>query len=486
MRAALYGRVSTEEQAQEGFSIAAQKEKLTAYAHSQDWQIVGYYFDEGISGKHTERPQLQRLLRDLQSGALDVVLVYRLDRLTRSVLDLYQLLQEFEQHRVSFCSATEAYDTTSAIGRLFITLVAALAQWERENLAERVKMGMEQMALEQKRPGGPPPYGFAADETNGLRIIPAEAEVVRDIFQWYVDGLGAAAIAKRLNQRGIPPKHGAHWAESTLHRMLRNHVYYGALRWNYTEKGVNPNPPEKWVLLEGVYEPILSKETFLAAQAMLAVRSERHPRQLASDYLFSGLLHCARCGRPMFGKTGQVSKQGRTYSYRFYHCKGKRTRECDAPLIREDRLADLFVTEVLARIEADAQAAANALNKFREPHQQKTASLTRELEKLQTRKHRWQIAYLDQLITQEELQTGLQAERRREERLRAQLAEHGADDTHGEPQAFADMLSLIQNLPLAWASATSLERKQLATLLLERLDADCDKRQVRICNIVYR
>ncbi|RNB87435.1 recombinase family protein [Brevibacillus fluminis] len=481
MRAALYGRVSTEEQAQEGFSIAAQKEKLSAYAHSQDWQIADYYFDEGVSGKHTDRPELGRMLRDVQSGSLDVVLVYRLDRLTRSVLDLYQLLQEFERYRVSFCSATEAYDTTTAIGRLFITLVAALAQWERENLAERVKLGMEQMALEQKRPGGPPPYGFAAD-AEGLRVIPEEAEVVKDIFQWQVDGLGAAAIAKRLNQRRVPPKHGSRWAESTLHRMLRNHVYYGALRWNYAEKGTGANPPEKWVLLEDVYEPIITKETFLAAQSMLSVRTERHPRQLASDYLFSGLLHCARCGRPMFGKTGHVNKNGRSYSYRFYHCTGKRMRECDAPLIREDRLAEKFATDVLAHIEPDERAALRALDPYKHPRQQKTASLQRELSKLQARKHRWHLAYLDQVITHEELAFGLQTEREQEERLRAQLAEH-ADCPIREADS---PILLIQNLPLAWASAKPLEKKQLLSLLLERLDADCGKRQVRIANTVYR
>src|SRR5689334_21852965 len=100
MRVGIYGRVSTEEQAKEGFSIAAQKEKLTAYVQSQDWKISDYYIDEGISAKDTDRPELQRLLKDIKEAKIDVVLVYKLDRLTRSVLDLYQLLQEFEQYNV--------------------------------------------------------------------------------------------------------------------------------------------------------------------------------------------------------------------------------------------------------------------------------------------------------------------------------------------------------------------------------------------------
>ncbi|MGF9826753.1 recombinase family protein, partial [Brevibacillus agri] len=132
MRTAVYMRVSTEDQAREGFSIPAQREKLLAYVHSQGWEVAAIYADEGISAKDTNRPALKRLLRDIREGNIDVVLVYRLDRLTRSVLDLYRLLQEFEKYDVRFKSCTEVYDTTTAIGRLFITLVAALAQWERE------------------------------------------------------------------------------------------------------------------------------------------------------------------------------------------------------------------------------------------------------------------------------------------------------------------------------------------------------------------
>lgn len=483
MRTALYGRVSTDEQAQEGYSIAAQKEKLTAYARSQDWQIVDTYFDEGVSGKHTERPELKRLLVDMHADKLDVVLVYRLDRLTRSVLDLYQLLQEFDRYHVYFASATEVYDTTTAIGRLFITLVAALAQWERENLAERVKMGMEQMALEQKRPGGPPPYGFVSDARGGLRVLHEEATVVREIFQLYLCGTGATGIADKLNRRGVPPKQGGIWAESTLHRMLRNHVYFGALRWNYAEKGSSINTPDKWVLLEGVYEPIISKETFFAAQSLLSERGKRHPRQLSSDFLFSGILHCARCGRPMFGKTGHRTRKDRTYTYRFYHCKGKRTKECDAPLIREDRLAEAFVNEVLAKTFDHCQAAERAIVASRHTHQPKSALLETELKKVETRKQRWHIAYLDQLISEEELHAGLKRDRQLEEILRAEMLEPSVEKPL---PSFRETRSLLHNLPLAWFCAQAMERKHLASLLVKRLDAQADKRHVRIIQTVFQ
>lgn len=205
MRTAVYIRVSTEDQAREGFSIPAQREKLLSYVHSQDWTLSKLYVDEGVSAKDTNRPALAELLQDVRSGKIDVVLVYRLDRLTRSVLDLYQLLQEFERYRVHFKSCTEVYDTTTAMGRLFITLVAALAQWERENLAERVKLGMEQMVKERKRPGGPPPYGYVLVD-GALQLHPGEAGTVRTMFEQYLQGASPRRIAEQANSLGARGK----------------------------------------------------------------------------------------------------------------------------------------------------------------------------------------------------------------------------------------------------------------------------------------
>lgn len=342
-RAALYIRVSTEEQAKEGFSISAQREKLSWFASSQDWEIAGYYVDEGYSAKDLNRPALQRMLQDVRQHQVDLILVYRLDRLTRSVLDLYQLLEEWEAHHVTFRSCTEVYDTTTAIGRLFITLVAALAQWERENLAERVKLGMEQMAHEEKRPGGPPPFGYRL--VNGmLQIDPQEAEVVRTIFSLYESGIGIGAIARRLQEEGIPSRTGASWSQATLSRMLQNHVYYGALRWNYAEGGQKKNSPDAWIIREGTHPPIIDKETFFLVQNMVAARRSRHPRALASDFLFSGKLYCASCGACMYGKTIRTKKaDGRCYLNRYYYCKGRRKGDCDAAAIAEAALEKQFI-----------------------------------------------------------------------------------------------------------------------------------------------
>ena len=182
MRAALYIRVSTDEQAREGFSIDAQKRKLLAYAESQDWDVTSILVDDGYSAKDLNRPAMQELLEKVRGEEIDVVLVFKLDRLTRSVKDLYHLLDEFARHDVGFRSSQEQFDTTTTMGRAMLGILGIFAQWERETIAERVRMGMEQKVREGKKPGGKYPYGYDRDGN----LIPEEAEIIRRLRDMYI------------------------------------------------------------------------------------------------------------------------------------------------------------------------------------------------------------------------------------------------------------------------------------------------------------
>ncbi|MDT3416954.1 site-specific DNA recombinase [Brevibacillus aydinogluensis] len=464
MRTAVYIRVSTEEQAKEGFSVAAQRERLLAYIRSQGWTLADIYADEGESAKDTRRPALQRMLADVRLGRIDVVLVYRLDRLTRSVLDLYRLLSQFERYGVRFKSCTEVYDTTTAIGRLFITLVAALAQWERENLAERVKLGMEQMVRERKRPGGPPPYGYEWQDGR-LVVHPTEGEAVRGMFRHFLAGWTPRQIAEWANHEGFRGKHGARWSPGAVTRLLKNPVYYGALRWNYAEGGQRLNRPEKWMLVERAHPAIVDASTFAAVQQRLAERRSLHPRVLSSPFIFSGLLYCSRCGSPMRGKTARTKKpNGKRYTHHYYLCKNRQKGGCQAAAIREDRLAREVISHLhrygeelrAACREAVASGAA----------QTEMAAAEALLKKCRQRRKRWEDAYAEGLITLGEYRAKLgELKQAEQEALAAAQCRPLAADSDEWQEMLADWSSI-------WESATREERRQLADILLRRLEAD--------------
>lgn len=334
MKAALYVRVSTEEQAKEGYSIAAQKQRLNEFAKSQGWEIYKVYVDEGFSAKNLERPKMQKMIDDIKKNKFEVVLVYRLDRLVRSVVDLHELLNLFEENNVMFKSATEMFDTTSAMGRFFITLVGAMAEWERENLGERIYMGMKRMAQEGKRAGGPTPYGYNLVEGK-LEINPDEEKWVKYIFDNY-KLKGARTIAIDLNTMGIKKNNGKQrWTDGTIKYVLRNPVYCGFNRWN------NRNDDDT-ILTQGDHKPIISKELFDEIQDVIGSRKQSYKGN--SSYPFSSKLKCARCGYPLQGK--KKKRKDGTY-YRYYQCNNRANLKlCDLPPIREYELNEVFFRSV--------------------------------------------------------------------------------------------------------------------------------------------
>src|SRR5690625_3136202 len=278
MKTAIYVRVSTEEQAKEGYSVSAQMKRLKAFTVSQGWDIHDVYADEGIRAKNTKRPQLQRMIKDIKSDKVDVVLVYRLDRLTRSVFDLYKLLETFEKHDCKFKSATEVYDTTTAMGRMFITIVAALAQWERENMGERIAFGFEEKVRQGKCPLNEAPIGFDLNrEESKLYINPVEAETVRTIFDKYLSGLGSGKLCNYLNDNDIRTKRGNKWVSDTLFKVLKSPVPAGGIRWA---------GKTYW----DMHEPIVSREDWKEAQRLMKVRKTWGPATVSSTYLFSTLI----------------------------------------------------------------------------------------------------------------------------------------------------------------------------------------------------
>jgi site-specific DNA recombinase len=366
------------------------------------------------------------------------------------------------------------------MGRLFITLVAALAQWERENLAERVKLGMEQMVKERKRPGGPPPYGYELIDGN-LTVHPTEARTVQAMFVQYARGDSPRNIADYANRQGARGKNGAPWSASAILRLLKNPVYCGTLRWNFADSGQRQNPPEEWLLEESTHPAIIDEDTFLMVQDMIEQRSSRHPRVLSSALLFSGMLYCSRCGSLMRGKTTHTqSASGSPYMHTYYSCPGKRSGTCDAPTIREDRLERAMLKQLMEYSQQSFEVAASVWDtqagRKQELELQKETALSHK-------RKRWEDAYAEGLISLDS--------------FKAKLTDL---ETIAEPfnlpptiSHHPDGLSLLGDWVVIWSHATRKEKRQLTSGLLERVEAEAcssphtkGKRTVHVARWIFR
>ena len=238
MPTGVYIRVSTEDQATEGFSINAQKEKLTKYAEINDWQILDYYIDDGISGKNIkDRPEITRMLNDIKKRKIKNVLVYKLDRLTRSLLNLMELINLFETYDCSLNSHTEKLDTSNAVGRMFVKILGTFAEFERENLAERVSFGYEQKTKEGNYTNTNGVYGYDYIAGVGeLKVNEREALLVNKIYDLYLSNNSMLSISKMLNDEGVPTNRGGKWAQSTIRSILTNPLYIGKVRYGVGSK----------------------------------------------------------------------------------------------------------------------------------------------------------------------------------------------------------------------------------------------------------
>lgn len=463
MNCAIYIRVSTQEQADEGFSISAQKQRLMAFAQSQDWDVVGLYPDEGRSAKDTERPELQRMLTDIRNGLIDVVLVYKLDRLTRSVLDLYKLLNIFEKHGCKFKSATEVYDTTTAIGRLFLTLVAALAQWERENLAERVRMGMREKVRQGNYISNRPPLGY--DRVNGKLIInDVEAELVKKIFDMYLDGMGYNKIATLLAEKKIRTKrtNNFNWHQITISFMISNPIYIGKVRW-----GIRRNK-EDYFTADDPSLRILSDEIFDRAQSVRKARSHFEGRAATSTYIFSGILQCAECGGSMSGKLTNQGLYENKYLNHSYKCENKKYHKCTMSTISERILEYNFVQYIKNMdIKNQIAAASDEIKKSDSGEQKKIKRLKKELEAINNRRKKWQYAWSNEMIEDEDFTTRMSEEKDKEESIIGQL--DGLANHQDKVVTSKDAIEQLSGYIHQWDELDVPEKKQLLQILVKKI-----------------
>lgn len=291
------------------------------------------FIDEGVSGAKVSRPALNRLNRLIEQGLVNLVVVYKLDRLSRRTGLSYRLVEEAWQGKADLVSATEPHiDTTTTPGKLGFGIAAVFAAHERDTIRDRTMSGKQRRAKEGRNPGLKPSYGYIIHDKQFV-IAEDEATVVRRIYSDYLDGLTDGRLARMLNDAGLRTKSGGPWHISAVQRVLTNPVYKGTLTYRDT-------------VVDNAFPPIISASVWNQAQALRARKAKEHPRRLAeeSPYILSGRLTCAKCRRAM---NGRVCRNGR-YENRYYMCSGYlQFRDCDCLSVRQDKLEEAVVQNLL-------------------------------------------------------------------------------------------------------------------------------------------
>ena len=301
MIVAIYVRVSTLEQYKEGYSINEQIERLKKFCEAKGWTVYKVYIDGGYSGANMDRPGMQEMFRDVEAGVFDAVLVYKLDRLSRSQKDTLEIIEDILlPANVEFISMTENLDTSTPFGRAMIGILSVFAQLEREQIKERMTMGLEARAKDGKWTGAgnaPIGYDFVADSC--LKVNEYEAMQVREAFELFLSRTPLLRIVKILNEKGYTHKYG-NWKPAALKHVLKRPVYCGMVRF-------------KDEIHKGIHEAIISTETFEKAQQIFEERNRDNPQYKNSfkyKYALGGLLRCKQCGAYYSNKISHRLKDG--------------------------------------------------------------------------------------------------------------------------------------------------------------------------------
>ena len=391
MGVGLYLRVSTQEQADEGYSIGEQDERLKNYCKAMQWSIFKVYVDPGYSGGNINRPGLQDLIKDVEAGLLEKVVVYKLDRLSRSQYDtLYLIEKVFLANNTDFVSMTESFSTNSSLGRAMIGFLAVFAQLEKDKINERMMDGKAGRAKSGKWHGGSTePIGYDYDpKTELLNVNKYEAMQIRELYDLFLRGTPLRAIERIFKEKGYSHKHGT-WDPKTMRRVMRNKIYIGYIKHR-----------DQWY--PGDHDPIISEEIFNKAVKLLDDRAEQYKlsgvKPGAQTTYLGGLLICKHCGGK-YTKQANGRQRPKPLWYMCYsRCKKVKAMikdpNCKNKNWKMAELDDLVINEI-KQIALDPDYIRNARSESMKKADSgdKIAILEKEIEKLDAQISRFMDLY---------------------------------------------------------------------------------------------
>jgi site-specific DNA recombinase len=488
---ALYCRVSTKMQVKDGDSIENQKKWLIEYAHHKNLEYK-VYSDEGYSAKDQSRPALQRLFNDIKENKIRSVVVAKLDRMVRSIKDLWDILTFFEEYKIIFRSLSDSFDTATANGRLTLNVLGSVAQWEREIISERVGENMRQRAKDGKWNGGPIPFGYQKKDKT-IVINEKEAQILRTIYAKYLETESIRAVTHWLNTNHYKTKHGMSWATSTISRLLTNPTYVGKTWYNKrisskTTHKIKRRSKEEWIIANGLHEPIISEKVFNKIQEILKSQAKT-PIRKGSEYLLSGLVRCGKCNASMSGYSQRIFRQKQWKTYSYYKCHNhtsKGSSICEGNSINKAILETLVIDKILSLADSkefkiDAKKALDEFNKAirvnRTPLEKEKISLNKENEHIDLKKKTLlerledrtidKIAYMTRVA---ELDSQHENNTNRVFKIENQLSEMGADTIN-----FEAVSNIINDFRLNWSHLDHLGKRNILLALVSKIIVDGKK-----------
>ncbi len=493
IRVAIYARVSTEEQAEHGYSIDAQLDTLRTYCQMHQKTVVGEYVDRGVSGKSIEgRFELQRLLRDAERREFDEVLVWKINRISRRMVDLMKIIEILDKHKISFRSFSENFETETAMGKFALQMLGAVGELERNTIVDNVKMGMKQRARMGQWNGGRV-LGYRSSQVihgqrhrkdSTLEIVPEEAAIVRKIFELYASGKGLKAIANQLNHEGYKTKRGNAFSTDSIKQIITNPIYVGKIRFNRFEnwnerrrKGKNPDP----ILVDGEHEPIISSELWEKVQLLQKKKAVIAPRQFDGQYTLTGLMRCPKCGAAMVAsRTVNKLKNGTKIIRRYYSCgnfKSKGSAVCSANSVRAD-YAEQYVYQRIKEMVNNEKILKDIISNINEqkkenvqPLQEELNHLNQKISSLEAKRRKYFDLYEDELIDKESLAGRLKELRKESDRLHVRKSELEFElgDDQSQPVDYEYVKAILDQLDHILKKAPTEQIKSLLHLVIKQI-----------------
>ena len=384
--AGLYPRVSTEDQSRFGHSLDEQECKLKQLCDYKNYEIYKVYREEGVSAKNMERPKFQEMMQDMKDGKINKIIVYKLDRLTRSIQDLESICSMLEEYNCELESVVEEINTGNANGKFFIRMLTILAQLEIERTSERTKFGLVG-AAKKGHLSGRPPLGYKkVDNNKSLFVDELQADVVKRIFSLYLDGMAVNSICKLFNEENVLNRK---WPTTTVDKILSNQLYIGNMEYGKRTNG------EKQIF-EDVVPAIVDKTTFDMVQKRKEKNLKNFTRKLT--YIFMQKIRCPKCHKIMGGSSSTSKNNTKHLYYKCANC-GMRINEkrIEKPLMK-------FLNDMLDFFLIIDNSFKPSLNKDTENDIKKYAKIEKELREKETRIKK---AFIDGLIEPTTLQNEL-------------------------------------------------------------------------------